>query len=98
MTVPDYETQTIYGGRLYTQNGDGSWTANGATYWFYTDADLEAFENLLRDMIKNEGYIGNYQNVSKTEQVQVGSHQEDQGWYETETYVDYQYCDCGARK
>ena len=21
---------------------------------------------------------------------------EDQGWYETETYVDYQYCDCGA--
>lgn len=98
VTVPDYETQTIYGGRLYTQNGDGSWTANGATYWFYTDADREAFKNLLRDMIKNEGYIGNYQNVSKTEQVQVGSHQEDQGWYETETYVDYQYCDCGARR
>lgn len=34
-------------------------------------------------------YYENYQNVSKTEQVQVGSHQEDQGWYETETHVDY---------
>ena len=48
--------------------------------------------------MKTEGYIGNYVNRTKTEQVQVGSHQEDQGWYETETYVDYQYCDCGARK
>ena len=40
----------------------------------------------------------NYSNVPQytTQEVQVGSHQEDQGWYETETYVDYQYCDCGA--
>lgn len=34
----------------------------------------------------------------ETEKVKVGSHQEDQGHYETRTYVDYRYCDCGARQ
>lgn len=34
----------------------------------------------------------------KTEHVKVGSHEEDHGHYENETYVDYYYCDCGARK
>ncbi len=28
----------------------------------------------------------------------IGSHEEDQGYYETSTYVDYYYCDCGATK
>ncbi len=28
----------------------------------------------------------------------IGSHEEDQGHYETSRYVDYYYCDCGARK
>ncbi len=28
----------------------------------------------------------------------IGSHEEDQGHYETSTYVDYYYCDCGATK
>ena len=37
-----------------------------------------------------------WETIYEEQQVQVGSHQEDQGWYETETYVDYQYCDCGA--
>ena len=27
----------------------------------------------------------------------IGTHEEDQGHYETSSYVDYQYCDCGAR-
>lgn len=30
--------------------------------------------------------------------VKVGSHTEDQGHYETRTYIDYRYCDCGARQ
>lgn len=30
--------------------------------------------------------------------VQVGSHTEDHGHYENQSYVDYYYCDCGARK
>ena len=32
------------------------------------------------------------------EKVKVGSHEEDHGHYETSTYVDYYYCECGARK
>lgn len=32
------------------------------------------------------------------EQVKVGSHEEDYGHYETQTYVDYYYCECGERK
>ena len=35
---------------------------------------------------------------SSTEQVKVGSHEEDHGHYETSTYIDYYYCDCGATK
>lgn len=106
VTVPDYETQTIYGARFYTMTSPGTYIANGPTYWFengFTHDDLKAIiaeglRNADENGLYNGVYYGNYQNVSKTEQVQVGSHQEDQGWYETETYVDYQYCDCGARK
>ena len=28
----------------------------------------------------------------------IGTHEEDQGHYETSSYVDYQYCDCGETK
>ena len=34
----------------------------------------------------------------ETRLVKTGSHEEDHGHYETESYVDYRYCDCGARK
>lgn len=98
VTVPDYETRTIYGAQLYTQHSDGQWYSDGAVYWFengFTSSDLAA---IIKEKMKTEGYIGNYVNRTKTEQVQVGSHQEDQGWYEMESYVDYQYCGCGARK
>ena len=98
VTVPDFETRTIYGAQLYTQHSDGQWYSDGAVYWFengFTSSDLAA---IIKEKMKTEGYIGNYVNRTKTEQVQVGSHQEDQGWYEMESYVDYQYCDCGARK
>lgn len=107
VTVPDYETQTIYGARFYVPTGTpGEYIANGPTYWFengFTQDDLKAvIANALRNAdengLYNGVYYGNYQNVSKTSTVQVGSHQEDQGWYETETYVDYQYCDCGATR
>ena len=36
--------------------------------------------------------------VYEEQQVKVGSHEEDHGHYETVTYVDYYYCDCGATK
>lgn len=97
--VPDYETKTIYGGQLYTEQPDGTWLGNGETYWFYTDADFEAFKNLIFEKMKTEGYCGNYVNRTKTEKVQVGSHKEDHGSYGTESYVDYVYCSsCGARQ
>lgn len=97
--VPDYETKTIYGGQLYTEQPDGTWLSNGETYWFYTDADFEAFKNLIVEKMKTEGYCGNYVNRTKTEKVQVGSHKEDHGSYSTETYVEYVYCtSCGAHQ
>ena len=97
--VPDYETKTIYGGQLYTEQPDGTWLSNGETCWFYTDADFEAFKNLIVEKMKTEGYCGNYVNRTKTEKVQVGSHKEDHGSYSTETYVDYVYCtSCGAHQ
>lgn len=97
--VPDYETKTIYGGQLYTEQPDGTWLSNGETYWFYTDADFEAFKNLIVEKMKTEGYCGNYVNRTKTEKVQIGSHKEDHGSYSTETYVDYVYCtSCGAHQ
>lgn len=97
--VPDCETKTIYGGQLYTEQPDGTWLSNGETYWFYTDADFEAFKNLIVEKMKTEGYCGNYVNRTKTKKVQVGSHKEDHGSYSTETYVDYVYCtSCGAHQ
>lgn len=96
VTVDDYETKKIPGGQLYTLHSDGNWYSDGETYWFYTDADFQAFKALIVNKVKNEGYCGNYVNRTKTEKTKVGSHQEDHGHYET--YVDYYYCDCGARK
>ena len=99
VTVDDYETKKIPGGQLYTLHSDGNWYSDGETYWFYTDTDFQAFKALIVNKVKNEGYCGNYVNRTKTEKTKVGSHQEDQGHYETKTYVDYQYCPiCGQRK
>lgn len=45
------------------------------------------------------GEPSNGHDEARTTQVQVGSHTEDQGHYETKTSVDYRYCTgCGARQ
>lgn len=107
VTVPDYETQTIQGARFYVPAGDGTLIANGPTYWFedgFTEEDLKAIimeglKNADENGLYNGVSYSSYQNVTKTEQFQVGSHEEDQGYYEMQTYVDYQYCaTCGQRK
>lgn len=36
--------------------------------------------------------------VTGTENIQIGSHEEDQGYYQNVEYTDYYYCDCGATK
>lgn len=106
VTVPDYETQTVYGARFYVPTGTpGQYIAKGPEYWFengFTRDDLNVIiVNALRNADENGLYNGvdysSYQNIEKTVQVQVGSHQEDHGYYED--YVDYVYCSsCGARQ
>lgn len=45
------------------------------------------------------GEPANGYNDIETTQVQVGSHTEDQGHYESKTTVDYRYCTgCGAKQ
>lgn len=103
VTVPDYETQKVYGARFYVPTGTpGQYIAKGPEYWFengFTRDDLNAIiYNAMKNADENGLYNGvdysSYQNIEKTVQVQVGSHQEDHGHYET--YVDYEYCDCGV--
>lgn len=94
VTVVDTPAQTIAGAQLYTLHSDGNWYGDGKVYWFengFTSDDLKA---IIKDKIKNEGYIGNYVNRSKT--IPATTYEEDHGHYEN--YVDYQYCDCGATR
>ena len=88
VTVPDYETQQVFSHYLYVFFADG-----------YSTTDISAVKAHSGELAK-QGLSTNYSNVPQyTEQtVQVGSHTEDHGWYETQTYVDYQYCDCGATR
>ena len=94
VTVVDTPSQTITGAQLYTLHSDGNWYGDGEVYWFENGFTSDDFKEILRDKIRNEGYIGNYVNRYKT--IPAATHEEDQGYYET--YVDYQYCDCGAKK
>lgn len=36
--------------------------------------------------------------VYEEQEVLVGSHEEDHGYYKDVTYTDYEYCDCGATR
>ena len=86
VTVPDYETQKVYVGTCYTFAYDGYSTMSAA------DADNHSMELILAGV--DDGYRS--EDIYEEKQVQVGSHQEDHGHHET--YVDYEYCDCGARR
>ena len=89
VTVPDYESQRVFSHYLYVFSYDGYSTTD------INDVKAHSLE-LLKSGVDNTNYTNVPQYTWQT--VQVGSHEEDQGWYETETYVDYQYCDCGATK
>lgn len=88
VTVPDYETQQVFSHYLYVFFADG-----------YSTTDINAVKAHSTELAK-QGLFTNYSNVPQyTEQtVQVGSHTEDHGHYETQSYTDYQYCDCGATR
>lgn len=86
VTVPDYETQKVAVGTRYIFFYDGYTTDN------INNAKAHAKELILAGV--DDGY--RTETIYETKQVQVGSHQEDHG--HNETYVDYEYCDCGARR
>lgn len=86
VTVPDYETQKVAVGNRYIFFYDGYATDN------INNAKAHAKELILAGV--DDGY--RTETIYETKQVQVGSHQEDHG--HNETYVDYEYCDCGARR
>lgn len=88
VTVTDYADQQVAVGTKYIFAEDGFVTTDPGT------AKAHAVE-----LIK-QGYAGNFrmETIYETQRVPVGSHTEDHGHYETQTYVDYQYCDCGATR
>lgn len=95
VTVVDQPAKTVSGGQLYTEQPDGTWLSNGETYWFENGFTLDDLKAIIKDKMKNEGYIGGYVNRTKT--IPAVTHQEDQGYYEQR--VDYQYCSgCGQRR
>lgn len=87
VVVDDYETQYVTVGYLFICNCGFETTDRNAIVQ-HTDNHFDT------------GEMDNFtiQNVYGEESVWVGSHEEDQGYYETSTYVDYQYCECGATK
>lgn len=103
VTVVDTPAQTVHGARFYTMQSDGTYIANGPTYWFENGFTRDDLKSIIREGIKNADenglyngvYYGNYQNVTK--EIPAVTHTEDQGHYETQT--DYAYCSiCGQRR
>lgn len=87
--VPDYGTQQVQTGYRFVFSEDG-----------YTTSDVNDAKAHMVALIK-QGYVGNYHNepVYENQTVQTGSHKEDHGTWQTESYVDYVYCSsCGARQ
>ena len=86
--VPDYGTQQVVVGNTYIFS-DG-----------YSTTDINAAKAHARELImagKDSGY--QTKPVYENQTVQTGSHKEDRGTWQTETYVDYVYCSsCGARQ
>ena len=88
VTVTDYADQQVPVGNTYIFAYDG-----------FSTTDINTAKAHAKELLK-AGLPDNYrtETIYETQRVSVGSHEEDHGWYETETYVDYQYCDCGATK
>lgn len=87
--VPDYGTQQVAVGTKYIFAYDGYTT---------TDSNDAKWHSVA--LIK-QGVPDNYrtETIYETQKVQTGSHKEDRGTWQTETYVDYVYCSsCGARQ
>ncbi len=88
VTVTDYADQQVAVGNTYIFAYDG-----------FSTTDINTAKAHAKELLK-AGLPDNYrtETVYETQRVPVGSHTEDHGWYETQTYVDYQYCDYGATR
>ena len=87
--VPDYGTQQVQTGTRWVFPEDG-----------YTTTDINDVKAHMVALIK-QGYVGNHytEPIYENQTVQTGSHKEDHGTWQTESYVDYVYCSsCGARQ
>lgn len=95
--VPVCENQQVQVGTKKVSEGF-FWHCNcGAVIPKGQDAD-HAFNHIANNEPDN-GYVKEHfheEPVYETKRVQVGTR--DDGHYETQTYVDYKYCDCGATK
>lgn len=88
VSVPDYETreQTF---TFIICNCGAEFRADDSSFAVHAANHILAGED--------DGYWSEVRVVG-TETVQVGSHDEDQGYYQNVEYTDYYYCDCGATK
>lgn len=95
--VPVYEDQQVQVGTKKISEGI-FWHCNcGAVIPKGQHAD-HAFNHIANNEPDN-GYVKEHfheEPIYETQRVQVGTR--DDGHYETQTYVDYKYCDCGATK
>lgn len=87
--VPDYGTQQVAVGTKYIfAYDDYTTTDTNDAKWH----SIALIKQGLPDNLRTE-------TIYETQQVQTGSHKEDHGTWQTETYVDYVYCSsCGARQ
>lgn len=88
VTVTDYTDQQVAVGTTYIFAYDG-----------FSTTDINSAKAHAKELLK-AGLPENYrmETIYETQRVPAGSHTEDHGHYETQTYVDYQYCDCGATR
>ncbi len=87
--VPDYGTQQVAVGTKYIFAYDGYTTTDS------NDAKWHSVALIKQGVPDNS----RTETIYETQQVQTGSHKEDRGTWQTESYVDYVYCSsCGARQ
>ena len=89
VVVDDYEDQVVSYCNYYCTNCG------------YETSDMSAMKEHFKAKVAAGDYsCGGFgvEEHTHTEQVKVGSHEEDQGHYDTSSYVDYYYCDCGETK
>ena len=88
VSVPDYEVQEITMGYIVCNCGAE----------FRWDDPNAAMHNAMHGINDEPDNYSTVVRVIGSEEVQVGSHEEDHGHYESVEYTDYMYCECGATK